>query len=214
MDGVSNYLYVIDNRFNQYIILDNHYVISCDGRTNTTNPNFNQKVYYEICKLQHNIGRLSSVLIPIYLKLGLRTKEEFLSKNIGHIFFCKNSPTGIEMRETEYLVEIFINKNGKFAIQFVDLDITYNKKMSNFIIIYNSKNPKDINDIKEIYDKDHKSYHPNVSNILRIKEMLGDEILQKAFDLYKNEEKKRKDKEPSTWKKIKNWKLFGGDGDS
>ena len=213
LDGVSNYLYIIDNRFSQYIILDNHYAISNDGKTSTINPNFNQKVYYEICKLQHNGGHLPSVLIPIYLKLELRTKDEFISKNIEHMFFCKNSPTGD--RETEYLVEIFINKNGKFSIQFVDMDTTYNKKMSNFVIIYNSKNPTYIfNDISEIYDKDHVSYKPDSSNLGRMKEMLGEDILQKAFDLYRSEEKKRKDNTPSTWKKIKNWKLFGGDGDS
>ena len=211
LDGVSNYLLVVDNRFDKYIILDGYYITFCDGKDKITNPPTNQKVFFEIVKYNFEKSKkeekgtifLPSNLVPVYLKLGLKPKEEFLKNNPSSAFI--KSASG-----SEYFVNVFKNRNDKFSINLVDMDVEEKGNLRNFFIFYKGLNPKFLySDIEGFTDGNFKDYKMNPENKKFIKEEIGDEFLAQCFKLFKDSQeqakREREEKNPSTWNKIKKW---------
>lgn len=174
------YLIIKDGKFEKIITMTGIYVKECDGFNNKINPNFDKKIYYEICrwtKDEKNDNKVikSSSLIPLYLKMGLTTIEKLLEGNKDFIKF--------ELNGEIYLSHFYLSRLNKLIIQFINTSAKLSTKNLSLLLIRYNKSKLNYLDIEKFIIRDFEEYNPTEENIRFIINNIGEANIQNAFEL-------------------------------
>ena len=199
IDDTSDDVYFVTNngRFEKYIVFNNNLISVNDGYKKTYNPNLNQKIYYELCKFIYKSKRngeefiLPYVIQPLCFKMGLRTIEDFCTKNSECLYFENNNK--------KYISSIFKYRKGGYLNTILGIDLTDNGHAKILYILYSDITGTKI---EKITSSDLQEYTPTKENIDFISERFGEENIKNSFKHYSETLPKKK----SILTKFKNWK--------
>ncbi len=196
-DKVDDVYFITNNGlFEKYIVFNNNLITVNDGYKKTFNPNLNQKIYYELCKFiykeKSNVKEfiLPYVIQPLCFKMGLRTLEDFFTKNPKFFYFENNN--------RKYISNIFKYRKGGYLNTILSIDLADNGSAKVLYILYSDITGSKI---EKITTHDLQEYNPTKENIDFISERFGVENIKNSFKHYIENLPKKK----SIFTKFRNW---------